>query len=69
MKRFAQYAVQLSAAAGILLAFGFGVNQALADPASETGSARACDPYTCEIWCGGPDAWQCNQITRRCECK
>lgn len=67
MKRFAQHAVRFSAAAGILLAFGFGVNQALAGPAVETASARACNIYDCEYRCA-PARGQCNQISNRCVC-
>ncbi|MEW5927256.1 MAG: hypothetical protein AB1941_07220 [Gemmatimonadota bacterium] len=66
MKRFAQYAVQLSAAAGILVAFGFGMNQAVADPSSETASARACTTFSCDEWCAPAEG---NCYNGRCTCK
>lgn len=66
MKRFAQYA-QLSAAAGILVAFGFGMNQALANPSPETASARACTTFSCDYWCGPLAEGYC--YNGRCTCK
>lgn len=63
--------IQIATGAYVLAvtaALGLGVNLALADPASETASARACDLYTCQLWCA-PAEGQCNQITNRCVCK
>ena len=67
MRRFAQHAVRLSAAAGILLTFGFGVNQALAGPASESAPARACTTDSCNLYCAPWSDGYC--YNGRCTCK
>lgn len=67
MRRIARLATRLSAAAGILLAIGFGATQALASPSGAV-SARTCNINFCEDFCGAGWPVSCHHLTGECIC-